>query len=90
MQKNLLNQLKKQEIYNFKEGKNLNRTLAQELANIMINYETITKFIAENISDKMNESEKAIYVKLIDEYEILIFKRLKNFVENFSADDMGE
>lgn len=90
MQKNLLNQLKKQEIYNFKEGKNLNRTLAQELANIMINYETITKFIAEKISDKMNESEKAIYVKLIDEYEILIFNRLKNFVENFSADDMGE
>lgn len=90
MQKNLLNQLKKQEIYNFKEGKNLNRTLAQELANIMINYETITKFIAEKISDKMNESEKAIYVKLVDEYEILIFNRLKNFVENFSADDMGE
>ena len=90
MQKNLLNQLKKQEIYNFKEGKNLNRTLAQELANIMINYETITKFIAEKISDKMNESEKAIYVKLVDEYEILIFNRLKNFVENFSADNMGE
>ena len=68
----------------------MNRTLAQELANIMINYETITKFIAEKISDKMNESEKAIYVKLVDEYEILIFNRLKNFVENFSADDMGE
>lgn len=67
----------------------MNRTLAQELANIMINYETITKFIAEKISDKMNESEKAIYVKLIDEYEILIFNRLKNFVENFSADNMG-
>ena len=90
MQKNLLNQLKKQEIYNFKEGKNLNRTLAQELANIMINYETITKFIAEKISDKMNESEKAIYVKLVDEYEILIFNRLKNFVENFSVDNVGE
>ena len=68
----------------------MNRTLAQELANIMINYETITKFIAEKISDKMNEAEKAIYLKLVDEYEMLIFNRLKNFVENFSADDMGE
>lgn len=71
------------------EGKKLNRTLAQELANIVINYDTITKFITEKISDKMNEAEKKIYVKLVDEYEILIFNRLKNFVENFSADNMG-
>ena len=71
------------------EGKKLNRTLAQELANIVINYDTITKFITEKISDKMNEAEKKIYVKLVDGYEILIFNRLKNFVENFSADNMG-
>ena len=71
------------------EGKKLNRTLAQELANIVINYDTITKFITEKISDKMNEAEKKIYVKLVDGYEILIFNRLKNFVESFSADNMG-
>ena len=71
------------------EGKNLNRTLAQELTNIMINYETITKFISEKIGDKISEEEKVIYLKMVDEYEILIFNRLKNFVENFSVENIG-
>ena len=65
------------------EEKNLNRKSAQELTNIMINYETITKFMSEKISDKMSEDEKLIYL-MVDEYEILIFNRLKKFVENFS------
>lgn len=79
----------KQEIYNFREENKLNKELAQELIKIMINYETITNYIVETIGDKMNADEKVIYLKMVDEYEILIFNRLRNFVENFSVENIG-
>ena len=65
----------------------MNEPLADELRILLNHYEKIASFVNAEVRNNMTEEEDAMFLQWLDNYEILIYKTAKNFVENFSLED---
>lgn len=62
----------------------MNTSMADELRLLLNHYSEITKFVNENMREHMTMEEDSLFLQWIDNYEVLIFKTAKNFIENFA------
>ena len=67
----------------------MNEELADELRILLNHYQMIVDFVNEKVRNNMTEEEDAMFLQWLDNYEVLIFKRAKNFVENFEFESEG-
>ena len=63
----------------------MNESIADELRLLLNHHNAITEFVNEKIRRTMTEEEDKIFLQWLDNYEVLIFKTAKNFVENFES-----
>jgi len=64
----------------------MNEELADELRILLNHYQMIADFVNEKVRNNMSEEEDKIFLQWLDNYEILIFKTAKNFIENFELE----
>lgn len=64
----------------------MNEELADELRNLLNHYQIIADFVNEKVRNKMNEDEDKLFVQWLDDYEILIFRTAKEFIEKFELE----
>lgn len=67
----------------------MNENIANELRLLLNHYVEITKFVNEKIKGAMTPEEDKLFLQWQDDYEVLIFKTAKNFVENFGAEGVN-
>ena len=67
----------------------MNESIANELRLLLNHYVEITKFVNEKIKGAMTPEEDKLFLQWQDDYEVLIFKTVKNFVENFGAEGVN-
>lgn len=67
----------------------MNEELADELRILLNHYQMIADFVNEKVRNNMTEEEDAMFLQWLDNYEVLIFKTAKNFVENFEFESEG-
>ena len=67
----------------------MNDSIANELRLLLNHYVKITKFINEKIKGAMTPEEDKLFLQWQDDYEVLIFKTAKNFVENFGLEEVN-
>lgn len=67
----------------------MNEELADELRILLNHYQMIADFVNEKVRNNMSEEEDKIFLQWLDNYEILIFKTAKNFIENFELETEG-
>lgn len=65
----------------------MNESIANELRLLLNHYVEITGFVNEKIRIAMTPEEDKLFLQWQDEYEVLIFKTAKNFVENFGMEE---
>lgn len=63
----------------------MNEDIADELRVLLNHYSEIAGYVNEKIRQTMTEEEDKLFLQWLDNYEVLIFKTAKNFVENFGA-----
>ena len=64
----------------------MNEELADELRNLLNHYQIIADFVNEKVRNKMSEDEDKLFVQWLDDYEILIFRTAKEFIEKFELE----
>ena len=52
----------------------------------MNHYQIIADFVNEKVRNKMSEEEDKLFVQWLDDYEILIFRTAKEFIEKFELE----
>lgn len=67
----------------------MNESIANELRLLLNHYVEITEFVNEKIKGTMTPEEDKLFLQWQDDYEVLIFKTAKNFVENFGAEGVN-
>ena len=67
----------------------MNEELADELRILLNHYQMIADFVNEKVRNNMSEEEDKLFLQWLDNYEILIFKTAKNFIENFELETEG-
>ena len=67
----------------------MNESIADELRLLLNHYSEITRFVNEKIRHAMTEEENKLFLQWLDNYEVLIFKTTKNFVENFESEGLN-
>ena len=65
----------------------MNESIADELRLFLNHYVEIIGFVNEKIRKAMLPEEDKLFLQWKDEYEVLIFKTAKNFVENFGTEE---
>lgn len=63
----------------------MNESIADELRLLLNHYSEIAGYVNEKIRQAMTEEEDKLFLQWQDDYEVLIFKTAKNFVENFGT-----
>lgn len=71
------------------EGYKVNESIADELRLLLNHYSEITRFVNEKIRHAMTEEEDKLFLQWLDNYEVLIFKTTKNFVEKFESEGLN-
>jgi len=64
----------------------MNEEMADELRNLLNHYQIIADFVNEKVRNKMSEEEDKLFVQWLDDYEILIFRTAKEFIEKFELE----
>ena len=64
----------------------MNEELADELRKLLNHYQIIADFVNEKVRNKMNEDEDKLFLQWLDDYEILIFRTAKEFIEKFELE----
>ena len=64
----------------------MNEEMADELRNLLNHYQIIADFVNEKVRNKMSEDEDKLFVQWLDDYEILIFRTAKEFIEKFELE----
>lgn len=64
----------------------MNEELADELRNLLNHYQIIADFVNEKVRNKMSEEEDKLFLQWLDDYEILIFRTAKEFIEKFELE----
>ena len=64
----------------------MNEELADDLRNLLNHYQIIADFVNEKVRNKMSEEEDKLFVQWLDDYEILIFRTAKEFIEKFELE----
>ena len=67
----------------------MNESIADELRLLLNHYSEIKRFVNEKIRHAMTEEENKLFLQWLDNYEVLIFKTTKNFVENFESEGLN-
>lgn len=67
----------------------MNESIADELRLLLNHYVEITGFVNEKIRRTMTAEEDKLFLQWQDDYEVLIFKTAKDFVENFGAEGVN-
>ena len=67
----------------------MNDSIANELRLLLNHYVEITGFVNGKIRETMIAEEANLFLQWQDNYEVLIFKTAKNFVENFGAEGVN-
>ena len=64
----------------------MNEELADELRILLNHYQMIADFVNEKVRNNMSEEEDKLFLQWLDDYEILIFRTAKEFIEKFELE----
>ena len=65
----------------------MNEIVANELRLLLNHYVEITGFVNEKIRKAMLPEEDKLFLQWQDDYEVLVFRKAKSFVENFGTEE---